>query len=107
MTVEQETQARDRFALGYSITSQGCWEWFGRMTPQGQRGRFTYEGKRIMAYRAGYLMAGNQLGKRDTLDHTCTNAGCVNPAHMEKCSLTENRWRDRHWAKPHVIRGKA
>ena len=97
----------DKITFHVDIPQLGeCWEWMGAMAKHGRRGRFRLGKNKIMAYRAGWILAGHELGE-ETLDHRCTNPGCVNPAHMVPCSYKENQWRDKNVAKPVVLKGAA
>ena len=100
---EREDTLRSKCVL----TSQGCWEWMGGFNTKGTRGMMRYGGKRQMAYRVSYKMAGRMLKDTETLDHLCCNPGCVNPAHLEPCSHSENCRRNSSNAKPVVLKGAA
>jgi len=59
-----------------------CWEWTGHHCAKGY-GRCWFEGKVRQAHRVSYQMIVGEIPAGMTLDHTCRNRGCVNPAHVE------------------------
>jgi hypothetical protein len=79
----------------------------GGVNTKGTRGMMRYKGKRQMAYRVSFKLAGFEVDDLDTLDHLCCNPGCVNPAHLEACSHAENCRRNNQGVKPYVMRGAA
>lgn len=43
-----------------------------------------------LAHRASWTHANGPIGEGMTIDHTCYNRVCVNPAHLREISLAEN-----------------
>ena len=80
----------------------GCWLWTGGTSgtldgTQDRRGggypRFWLDGQMVAAHRAMFVMfAGFVPGKKE-IDHTCRNRLCINPAHLELVSRSENKRR--------------
>ena len=93
-------------ALVNRDTSSECWEWTGNHRPNGYGVyRLEVPGLRnrqiVQAHRLIYeLLVGRIPGiRKDTetrkpepveLDHLCRNRGCVNPAHLEPVTKSEN-----------------
>jgi|SRR5690554_526613 len=65
-----------------------CWIWLGSRNRQGYgtTGGF----RSSLAHRAAYELAHGAPPPGETLDHLCNNPLCVNPAHLEPTSLSEN-----------------
>lgn len=91
-----------------------CWAWTGRTIRTGY-GLFlwTANGKRTgtTAHRYAFQLMHGALPKDVDLDHLCRNRACVNPAHLDPVSHTENVRRGRSGAfnreKTHCVRGHA
>ena len=63
-----------------------CWIWKG--AKRGKYGLFDMDGERCYPHRLVYAME-KPLMKNWTLDHTCRNPLCVNPAHLDAVTLDE------------------
>lgn len=75
-----------RFCAGHRRTfnnwhkdPSGCWIWTGRLNSGGYG-----QHRRVYERYKGLIPDGM------TLDHLCRNRACVNPAHLEPVSLSEN-----------------
>lgn len=70
-----------------------CWVWTGAKSKAGY-GQIRTGGVLEYAHRVSYEMArGVTLPKGDRhhhVDHLCRNHGCVNPAHLEYVTVSEN-----------------
>lgn len=68
----------------------GCWLWSGPINGQGY-GLFMGEQRQQLAHRWSFTAFGGVFHeKRETVDHTCGQPLCVNPAHLEAVSRSEN-----------------
>lgn len=86
-----------------------CWLWTGNVDAYGY-GRGTFDGKRQFAHRFAFELAGGTLTPGLVIDHLCRNRLCVNPAHLELVTRTENNRRGLspsgvNLAKTHCVRG--
>ncbi len=67
----------------------GCWEWLGSKNDKGYGG-FLYLGKVCRAHRVSLVLTGAALLPGLEAHHKCRNRACVNPAHIEQVTHTEN-----------------
>ncbi|WP_181421085.1 HNH endonuclease signature motif containing protein [Curtobacterium sp. MCSS17_011] len=74
------------------VTEAGCWEWGGARDPKGY-GRLMYRGEQHLAHRFSYEASHGPVAEDLTLDHLCRNTSCVNPAHLEVVTRSENSTR--------------
>lgn len=77
----------------------GCWVWQGSTDRYGYAG-FKLRGKRVLVHRYTFEFAHGPLDDDMTIDHLCDrHRACVNPAHMEAVSRSENsvRANRRRW----------
>lgn len=66
-----------------------CWLWPVPGNDFGHGATF-YNGKTEYAHRAVYDYLVGPIPEGLTLDHLCRVPGCVNPAHLEPCTLRDN-----------------
>lgn len=68
---------------------EGCWEWYGCITPDGY-GQAYFDGKNKYAHRMAYELVKGPIPEGMVIDHLCFNRGCVNPDHLEPKTQMEN-----------------
>lgn len=80
----------------------GCWLWRGGRTPSGY-GTFSWrENGRVRgtpAHRRSFELFVGPIPDGYEIDHLCSNPPCVNPAHLEAVTRSENMRRAQ--AKPY------
>ncbi len=79
--------ARDRFDSFVEITDS-CWLWNHSLTQNGY-GRFR-DGKMWLAHRWAYEHFAGPIPEGLQVDHLCRVRNCVNPAHLEAVTASEN-----------------
>jgi hypothetical protein len=92
-----------RFAVGHEVYPSGCWVWIKARERRGY-GLFRHDGKTWLAHRWAYERLVGPIPEGLTLDHLCQNTSCVNPAHLEPVTRSENTRRARAGAT-HCRRG--
>lgn len=96
----------------YSLTGEGCWQWNGSICRDGY-GKCNRRAGQFLAHRAFYTILVGPIKAGFELDHLCKNRSCVNPAHLEEVTHTENVRRGdytsnhRNRRKTHCKRGHA
>lgn len=75
-----------------------CWKWRTR-TERSEYGSFRLHGKSQLAHRVAYRDFGRKIPEGFQIDHLCRNKRCVNPAHLEAVTQTENGRRGINGAK--------
>jgi hypothetical protein len=88
----------------------GCWNWVGRIHPNGY-GKFSPGGTwPLKAHRWAYEFNRGRIGDGLVIDHLCRNRRCVNTDHMDAVTPHEN-WRRGesptaiHSRKTHCVHG--
>ncbi|HKY51660.1 MAG TPA: HNH endonuclease signature motif containing protein [Candidatus Limnocylindria bacterium] len=81
------------FDARVSVLANGCHVWMGHRNSRGY-GVVAKELRgvryRLLAHRVNYERHVGPIPLGLTLDHTCRNTSCVNPAHLEPVTRTEN-----------------
>lgn len=97
--VTRPASQRDRLFRHVSFTSEGagCWEWTGTRTKDGYGIASVGGHKGMAAHRAMYIEMVGPIPESMEIDHICRNRGCVNPAHLEVVTRTENIRRALPW----------
>lgn len=99
MTAKGQTQTvkrtwpayEDRFWSKVDRSGE-CWIWTGG-TNVGGYGRFRserHDRRMVVAHRVAYEMVVGPVPDGLVLDHLCRVRACVNPAHLEPVTFTEN-----------------
>lgn len=100
----------ERTANRISVSPDGCWLWTRPLNNRGY-GCITVGGTSKVAHRFVYELLCGSIPDGLTLDHLCSVRHCVNPSHLEPCSIRENILRApsshaaRNAAKTHCLRG--
>lgn len=101
----------ERFAAKFEQSESGCWDWrastdaggYGQMRV-GPRG----SSRLRPAHRLAYELLVGPIPEGLDLDHLCRNRRCVNPAHLEPVTRSENLRRGARSAlATHCPRGHA
>lgn len=71
--------------------TDSCWDWTG--STQYGYGRFSLNGRSLLAHRVSYTWLRGQIPDHLVVDHLCRNRGCVNPEHMELVTPKVNKQR--------------
>jgi len=84
----------DRFwaKVEKSATPGACWNWLGSVNNQGY-GSIRIKPKPAsptLVHRYAYELLVGPIPEGMELDHRCRNRGCVNPAHLEVVTRSEN-----------------
>lgn len=78
--------------------SDECWNWTASTNIRGY-GAFKLGSTHVQAHRYSYEILVAPIPPELTVDHLCRNILCVNPAHMEIVSRSENLRRLWVWRK--------
>lgn len=90
-----ERPAAARFAEKLNYRADGCIEWIGARNQKGY-GVFHLEQRRnVFAHRYAFQVVNGPVPAGMELDHLCCNRECVNVAHLEPVSHSENLRRAR------------
>lgn len=98
----------DRFWAKVNKT-ETCWLWTAQIEASGY-GIASLHGKNNKAHRVAWEMEHGPIPEGLTIDHLCRVRPCVNPAHMELVTSSENVLRGegvfvRNSRKTHCVRG--
>jgi hypothetical protein len=80
----------ERFQAKYIINADNCWIWQASKMSNGY-GVFTDTGRKtITAHRWSYTYFKGAIPDGLVIDHICRQPSCVNPAHLQAISQSEN-----------------
>lgn len=83
----------DRLRSGMLIDKKtGCWSWQRAKNRKGY-GQIRYMGILWIAHRLAWEMFRGPIQPGFTIDHLCRNHGCINPDHLEPCTIKVNTLR--------------
>lgn len=76
--------------LSRHVSIEGdCWIWTGSRSGNGY-GMIAVDNVRWMAHRYAYTALVGAIPEGLDLDHLCRNRACINPAHLEPVTRSEN-----------------
>jgi hypothetical protein len=85
-----------RFHAKYAVNGDGCWIWTASKLKSGY-GIFTDTNRRsITAHKWSYLHFNGVIPDGFVIDHICRQTSCVNPAHLQAITQSENIKRSLH-----------
>lgn len=91
-TLQRAKPLHERFLEKFVVDEEtGCWVWQAQTARKGYA-RFRHPSGQL-AHRYAYEHYVGPIPDGMTIDHLCRNQGCVNPAHMEAVTATENSLR--------------
>ncbi len=90
---ERWASAWDRFVNRVQVLADDCWQWTGGRS--GRYGEFWFDNRNSTAHRYAYATLVGPIPAGLDLDHLCRNTLCVNPAHLEPVTRSENTRRMR------------
>ena len=79
----------ERFRSKYIVDSSGCWIWTDAPDQHGY-GSFRLGHRKVRAHRVAYEIGVGPIPEGLTIDHLCRVRLCVNPAHLEAVTMSEN-----------------
>lgn len=86
----------------YVVSDEGfekpCWLWPGGLTSDGYA-RIARDGVRHLAHRFFYEREYGPIADGMEIDHLCSVRNCVNPAHLQEVTPTENKRRAASFAR--------
>lgn len=90
--------AVQRWHSKYEIQPSGCWLWMAGDV-ENCYGLFYHEGTTKIAHRVGYELLVGPIPEGLVLDHLCRVRRCVNPAHLEPVTQSENMVRSNNYER--------
>ncbi len=83
LSVDKKIQRLSSSFESKVIKKEGCWDWIGgeKHTNNGYL-RIRFDGKKILAHRASWIINKGEINNEDLVLHTCDNRRCTNPEHL-------------------------
>ncbi len=85
--------------------NSGCWLWMGSLNSCG----YGKNNKHVLgtrsAHRTAYMLANGTIPEGLTVDHLCRVRSCINPDHLDLCTLRENIRRAPKFKGEFVVEG--
>jgi hypothetical protein len=79
-----------RFHAKYFVDTNGCWIWTASKLKSGY-GIFTDTNRRsVSAHKWSYIHFNGAVPDGFVIDHICRQTSCVNPAHLQAITQSEN-----------------
>lgn len=89
----QKKSINDRLRDGMKIDSKtGCWNWQRAKNRKGYA-QIRYMGVLWIGHRLVWEMFRGPIEPGHTIDHLCRNHSCINPDHLEPCTMKVNTLR--------------
>lgn len=76
---------------GWSVTSEGCWEFSGSRNAHGY-GTMGVRQKTYLTHRLAYEAWVGPIPDGLIVRHKCDNPPCINPEHLELGTYSDNAW---------------
>lgn len=93
----------ERFCALIESTRPGsCWNWAGYRDSKGY-GQFRLDRQSWWAHRVAFTIAHGRIGAGMQVHHTCGNPSCVNPAHLQETTPTENAREGARYAAKNAV----
>src|SRR5437868_14473800 len=89
MNIDKKDAVRFLGKVHIPTSPKWCWTWQGAKSPGGY-GRFTVNGKDVMAHRFSYELFIGPIPPGRDVDHVCGTRDCPNPVHLEAVTRSEN-----------------
>lgn len=86
--VQRHYDIEERFWSKVAKTST-CWLWGGSVRANGY-GVFSFQARTMLAHRYAYELLSGPIPTGLVIDHLCRVRNCVNPAHLEAVTQSEN-----------------
>lgn len=91
LTPQPDTRSQAERVLSRHVKlPNGCWAWTGSSSSSTGYGKAKLNGRDLGAHRAFYILMVGPIPEGAQLDHKCRLEICVNPAHLDIVTPSEN-----------------